>query len=316
MENLQTSVHFERKRAELAAYECAIQNPLTIGLVQEAVRHGTLTLVLGAGVSSGLGLPQWEPLIESIYRDVYSSIYPGGDLGFVGSAKKLYSSAVMVRHIESLIGFSSNAREILRRKLYENFDSSGYYHLIRPICEYFLARSLRNPVRHVISYNFDNVLELCMHDAGEHGVSTVYSSATYPIHKDGVTIFHPHGYIPHPDEPGEFDFDEPVVFSEVDYNLHYMDPSHWANVLQLHHFMNRSCLFIGTSLSDPNTRRLLDHARHRTGRLNRHISIQRLKSDKMLTAFIERDLKSLGVTPLWVEEYADIQKVLGICSRY
>jgi hypothetical protein len=67
-----------------------------------------------------------------------------------------------------------------------------------------------------------------------------------------------HGYIPY--ERGDVKYDE-IIFSEDQYNRAFQDPFFWGNVVQVNQLTSSTGLMIGMSLSDRNTRRILDSIR-------------------------------------------------------
>ena len=276
-----------------------------------------MTLVCGAGVSAKLNIPTWDQLVDTLYRQIYRSISTDLKFGSITEMRRKgrTTNLTMIRNLENVGGFREEVRRAVRDRLYLKYDESSLKYLVTPICKLFLRKGLRYPIRDVITYNFDNTIERELRSLGRTDVHTVYTAESYPVHKRGIQIYHPHGFLPHPDDdPHNRALEANMVFSERDYNLHFMDPSHWANVVQLHHFMHRTCLFIGISMADINMRRLLDHAHERTKGHVRHISIQRAKGDNIADAYLEKDLSSLGMDTLWVTDYSEIPKVLRKCA--
>jgi hypothetical protein len=138
-----------------------------------------------------------------------------------------------------------------------------------------------------------------------------------------------------------------ITLGEDLYHQQYTDIYSWANLVQLSKFRDAHCLFIGTSFTDPNQRRLLDIANtHRGDAAMRHFVIKRryphdtietrlrrlleenedvfnrkvLQSiaftelvTEMIDAvhrFDENDASSLGVQTVWVDEFPQIPEVL------
>jgi hypothetical protein len=316
LSEVQIATRLAKAGSALGAYSAELQNPAIVRAVRKAGYDRTLTLVFGAGVSNDIKLPLWPNLVDSLYDDVYRQIDPRLKLSKLLALRAAgYSHATMIRHLEIMLGFPSIVRRMLRDRLYAKFDERGVKKLIDPICRLFLTAGASAATNHVITYNFDNALERCLKRNGRTDFTSIYSNDSYPLKSGGLRIYHPHGFLPHrEDDPNGHACDESIVFSERDYNEHFMDDGHWANILQLHHFMNRTCLFIGASLTDPNTRRLLDHARRKTGASVRHVSIQKSTKQVLTDNFVERDLASLGVATLWVADHGDIPKLLENCA--
>jgi hypothetical protein len=315
--------HLRKRRGELGALSEELSAAITpfiadapTAQVRKAFGTRCLSLVLGAGASAGLGLPGWDGLVDDVTSDIYRQIDSAIDISPISvlRQKQQTTNTTIIRHLENLVGFKSSVMHLVRERLYEKFDEDGAKALIRPMCELFLAPSLLTPVEHVITYNFDNTLERQLRTF-RPDVYPIYCADTYPQREPGVRIYHPHGFLPHKDDDPDGTMCGGMVFSERDYNLHFMDPGHWANVVQLYHFMNRTCLFIGISMLDPNMRRLADHAHVRIKDAPRHVSIQRTKGNSLADAYVERDLASLGIQVLWVKEYDDIPTALARCVR-
>lgn len=301
------------KREESAAYETVIRDPVTMRRVASAFRTGRLSLFLGAGVSSALKLPLWDTLVDQLAVEVYQELGRSDHSEVTKRARRLgFANTMMIRHLENVLPQATDFRRRIQGKLYQTFNEEGVAALIGPICDHFLSGP--NPVRHVVTYNFDNALERCLKRRGRPTYSVVHSSRSYPANMESdIHIYHPHGFIPHPDDDpvGE----EPVVFSERDYHHHFMDPGHWANVMQLQELMHRTVLFMGISMADPNMRRLLDQARSRTEGGVRHVAIQKDKGDPDLNFMVEADHRSLGVAPLWIPDFGDIPGLLADLTR-
>lgn len=294
--------------AEIQKYRTIIEDPRAIGRCKSAYKARRLTLFLGAGVSDDLGIPRWDKLVGLIYADVFRMFGEDRAAELALRSRALgYNNSTLIRQLETAVGYPRDLWKLARHHLYENFDEAQTKALIEPLCNNFILN--HGTVRHIVSYNFDNVIERYLKSRGNKHVSPIYSGKTY-VGQGDLRIYHPHGYLPHPaDDTGNAALDEGVVFSERSYNSQYMDTGSWENVVQLHHLMSRTCLFIGASLSDPNVRRLLDHSQSRTVTGRRHLSVQRHKGDKIMNYIIEKDFASLGVETLWVREYADIPKL-------
>ncbi len=214
------------------------------------------------------------------------------------------------------MNFRSKVLELLRQCLYEKYRAKKARVLLETICHQFLSNGPYS-TQHVITYNFDNTLERCLGGLGRD-YHVVHSAATFSKTKRMLRIYHPHGYLPHPsDDPEDHFLEEAVVFSERDYHGQYMQSANWVNAFQLHHFMSRSCLLIGLSVSDPNLRRLLDYARtqHCGVHPHRHFAIQKLEKSRLQNRLLSMQLEGLGVKVLWVRKYSEISELLNSCCE-
>ena len=73
-----------------------------------------------------------------------------------------------------------------------------------------------------------------------------------------IPIYHVHGYIPY--QNSNINYDD-IIFSEDQYNRAFQDSFFWGNVVQVNQLTSTTGLMIGMSLSDRNTRRILDSIR-------------------------------------------------------
>lgn len=312
----QAAIRLAQLADGVRSFAPALASQETITIVQKALRENAVTLVIGAGASTALKLPVWDKLVEDLFRDVYLEINPSLDTDGMISTLRVrgYSSSMLIRHLECVVGYSSSVREMLRHRLYVGFQEAGAVELLEPISRMFLCENAPAPVDRVITYNFDNALERTLARCGVQ-FSVAFSDKSYSTMGSGVQIYHPHGYLPHSEDDMEDQaLEHPVVFSEQDYNLHYMDLGHWANIAQLESFLHRTCFFIGFSFIDPSVRRLMDHAHKRTGPDIRHVSILRTKGNALAEQFIEEDLRSLGVQPLWARDLQHIPHLIELCA--
>lgn len=138
-----------------------------------------------------------------------------------------------------------------------------------------------------------------------------------------------------------------ITFGESIYHKQYTDIYSWNNIVQINKFRDSNCLFIGSSLTDPNTRRLLDIARKQKGKDNenhftfriRHTkeriknklqyllsennqllnekSLAQLNFDEtveflitIIEKFEESDTNSFGVKIIWINDYNEIPLIL------
>jgi hypothetical protein len=114
-------------------------------------------------------------------------------------------------------------------------------------------RNRRFGVRSVITYNYDNLLEMAL--SRKRPYKAVYSKDG--DYGDHLPVFHVHGYVPH--DRGEIDRkNDAIIFTEEQYNSVASDPYSWSNIVQLREMSSSTGLMIGLSLSDRNIRRLLD----------------------------------------------------------
>jgi hypothetical protein len=239
-----------------------------------------LTLYLGAGVSVGNGLPTWERLVLAMYYSVMSQQRLGSWRPF---ANYLYAIAewqlgqtrepleITARKLRNLYGSDGDGRddrEAFLRDLWETLwagfvDDDGrpsaevHPQAIRAgnptldaVARLIEAGSASRGVRGVITYNYDNLVEMVLE--GVHHQS-IYQVG--PLEEDAFPIAHVHGFVP---LSGDGSLPDDIVFTEDQYHMAARDPYSWANLVQIQAMSSTVGLMVGLSLSDRNIRRLLD----------------------------------------------------------
>jgi hypothetical protein len=228
--------------------------------------------------------------------------------------------------------------------LYENADKEKESPLFKEIIQYCIAPGKSPNLDSIITYNYDDLLESHLNsldiDVPYQSVYTVGMNTK----GDVLPIYHVHGYLP---EEGHLTTSNNITLSESIYHQQYNDVYSWNNIVQINKFRDYNCLFIGTSFSDPNLRRLLDIAMLQRGPENgsHYIIKRRYKEEdvkvkleeilqknaalldekqkanlslnevsksliKIMESFDVKDAESFGVSTIWVNEYDDIPNVL------
>jgi hypothetical protein len=211
--------------------------------------------------------------------------------------------------------------------------------LLRALADAIRSRPGVAGVRGLVNHNFDDVFDELMRSVGIP-CQTIASPSDrlLPGH---LACYHVHGVVksrsfvasnaasgrrsPAPLRSGNF------VFSEDQYHREYFEPYRWSNLTQTLQLGSRDGLFVGSSLSDPNIRRLLD-ATHRQFPDRRQYAILRrsrslVKSGDKVDDYVFNLFESLettafedmGVYVLWVDEFAQIppliRRVAGLPAR-
>lgn len=160
-----------------------------------------------------------------------------------------------------------------------------------------------------------------------------------------LPIYHVHGFLP---QKGKLSKANQVTLGEAIYHEQYTNTYSWNNLVQINKFRKNNCLFIGSSLTNPNIRRLLDIAKQqKSSEDSNHFTFRRRydenyvrdqlryaldKNNKLLNEksisslsfeetsklliqiiekFEENDGLSLGVNTIWIESYEEIPKILA-----
>jgi hypothetical protein len=264
--------------------------------------EGNLALFVGAGISMGCGLPSWE---DSVSR-VVAKAWKGQP---------------------DLIQLLTTDRNILsaryaKKKLADKFNEAVYNALYDGTVEISacVKAIAKSGIRQICNFNFDDLIAEALLTEGI-ATQVVAPGQPFDACQDEVIVYHPHGILPRSHDEKEV-ADAKIVFSEDDYHNLYSDPYSWANITQLSLLTSKSVLFIGLSMQDPNLRRLIDIARNR-GFTNQHFAVFKdpvfgqPKSShaelQKLKSLIDIDMKSLGITPWFVDSYDKLTEILERC---
>lgn len=218
-------------------------------------KNGDLVIVLGAGVSKDYGMPDWNDLI----RELLVRVLINNDSCHKNKAENLSklflkrfnnSPLVIVRILEEYFNKNgdNNFNEIIREILYKDYKDGYSTEIFRRIADLCLDNNLDS----IITYNYDDNIEQVL-DKKKIEYESIYEKEQNPD-SEKMSIYHVHGYLPKDNNLGG----EHLVLSETAYHEQYSNVYNWNNITQINKFKNKTCLFIGVSLTDPNLRRLLD----------------------------------------------------------
>lgn len=340
--------------------------------LRKAYRGNNLTLYLGAGVSVGNGLLSWDRLVLAMYfsavkrDDLLHAIRPFPNYLYAISEWHLERRRepldITARKIRNLYKDETLFLNKLYETLYAGFTppgSSGVQPLnvptllqanptLKAVAKLCTKRgSNRRSVRSVISYNYDNLLEIALEDAK---VQPIWR-ADQRLKRGALPIYHVHGYIP---VEGSRSTPEEVVFTEEQYYLAAQNAYSWSNLIQIKQLSSSVGLMVGLSLTDRNMRRLLDALRRTPVPPENYVLLQKpqwpkpdqndldgidKKADKYFDRFIksgrkkgpkkytqieeiigaveesdfdEQDqvLKELGVHPIWYTDHKEVPAII------
>jgi hypothetical protein len=180
-----------------------------------------------------------------------------------------------------------------------------------------LCRSIARLGHHlnsILTFNYDNLLEQALISEG-YDCTAVYAADTWAS-ISGIPVYHPHGYLPATMEEGR---QYPLVLSESDYHSQYYSPHLWSNVAISRILLESVCLFVGTSLTDPNVRRLIDASHREQPKKNHYIIAPSPVSQgtpedcpigQAVVEVFAASYQQLGITPLWFNSYSDIPAIV------
>jgi hypothetical protein len=248
----------------------------------EALSKGTGSLFVGAGVSAGSGLPDWEQALSELTKERLSI------------------------EIDRSDSFPLLAQYIV------NKDMGNRGSLISSLKSIFHRLSRQNPNHHAISLmnvktiwttNYDTLLEEAF--AGSHiAVRVNDDGITWPIPAADIEIIKMHGCI---DRSRQDD----IVITQEDYeDYHIRRP---ATVQRLRQdIITKSLLFVGYSFRDPNVASLFTIARRlKSSATQTHYMIAKRgrRADLRAASWYE-DLRRAGIHVVEVDDYSQIPRIL------
>lgn len=317
----------------------------------EKLRHSykneKLVFVLGAGLSMSYGLPSWNTLLQKLMVTTIENEQSASN-----ALSKLFteifapSPLIAGRYLQKFYETNNHSfEEAVRKVMYSEFDINKPSELMSEIIRFCVAAGKSPNLDSIITYNFDDLVEQHLKSISsiEIPYKSIYGVGMNPEPGE-LPIYHVHGYLP---KAGKLTEDNQITFGESIYHKQYSDIYSWNNIVQINKFRDFNCLFMGTSLTDPNIRRLLDIAKLQKGKSKEYhfifkkrysendvsISLESLLQQnkilldekskanlnfgetvkfliKTIESFEENDSSSFGVKTIWVDEYSEIPEIL------
>jgi hypothetical protein len=223
---------------EVNVFDELTYSPRASNFLAEHLQRGTLVLFLGAGVSKGMGLPNWVEYVNKIRQKVC--------LTPVSSDSNAEDLQIAADEVENKCESEEKYFQILKSCLYEDIEELSSTvlknDLITAVCA-LLMGSKRGNIRKVITLNFDSMIEWFL---------SLYGFITRVVYQlpalegaEDVRIYHPHGFLPHgslglPDS----DF---VILGLDSINKRLGTPGDlWFEMVR-HLLRSSVCLFVGLS---------------------------------------------------------------------
>lgn len=281
-----------------------------------ALKSGRLTLVCGAGVSVGAGIPVWNQLLLQLLESMIERLSKDHSLDLGSNAaeefNKRHSATALIvgKYLKNNLGkdFGKKVRDALYGAKPTTCE------LINAIVD--LSRPQRDgkPIDSIVTFNFDALIEENLSAANILN-RAIYTEAIKHDPNE-LPVYHVHGYLP---RTGKIPDETDIVFSEDAYHSQFIDPFSWSNLIQLNKLTQNTCLFVGVSLTDPNLRRLLDVAwRKNPDKTLSHYIVKKLPRfgladdvlDDLARLLEEQDANALGINVIWVDNYDEIPSIL------
>jgi hypothetical protein len=213
---------------------------LLMNHLARALNESRVAVVLGAGISKPLGLPDWPTLIERLYESRGEPKPASGSLP--AQAEYLFSKYFKDDPVEANKAVSTSLyRDFLLK--YETLRLNATMSAIGSL----VMSSVRGRATSVITFNFDDLLEAFLEFHG-FVVHSVGDPAHLTRTADAV-VYHPHGLLPiRPNAK----ISSEIVFDKKRYSQIVGDERNpWRQVI-VSTLRTRLCLFIGLSGDDDN----------------------------------------------------------------
>ncbi len=148
------------------------------------------------------------------------------------------------------------------------------------------------------------------------------------IPNEAVRIYHVHGYIPSVDEQ-QYAKSPSIVLSIDEFFALINDSSSWNYTAQLNSIMTTNCLFIGSSLTDLSTKRMLNMASAQPIKTNKYVLDAYTPMDRnklhtnpkeILREIKDHYLKNIGVSVIDCDEgfdrlFSEIAKISNVKTK-
>lgn len=317
--------------------------------LEETYREKGLVLALGAGVSVGCKLPNWEELLKRLMARCFGEEGPVLYQGLKDNGYTLPAIAGVIENACLEQGFEHS--ELVRQELYRDFpffpdgvdkgnrgEFTRYVEGCNPTLRAVASLCARkdegkrtyspNPLIHaVVSFNLDAVLEAYVVARYMKRLLRTVERPSAGTMPGKINAYHMHGYLRFDKYKGDptKEASDALVFTEQEYFDFFNQPTSLFNYTFLYLLREHSCLFIGLSMNDDNVRRLLhyskterEHSFAREGvsrpderEIIRHFAILPDWTAPEINHLTEASLKRLGTHVLWVSDFGEIPERLG-----
>lgn len=232
-------------------------------LIDRLAKDDDLVLILGAGVGFDSGLPNWSELL----RDVLSELggrWLGGRLDtaqlrtlaeeILRREDLLAAGTIAETLAASITGFAGVVKQCLYK---EHSDAREWPIGLLAHRAAFLALTVG--MSSVITTNFDNLFDLSLEEQVKRGgFDRVVRSIARPGLKtraNDISVYHVHGFLPFRGSEKSSTTGR-IVLGERDF---YEKPDlvAWRTSVYEEAYQARTCLFVGSSVTDPNMTRYL-----------------------------------------------------------
>jgi hypothetical protein len=239
--------------------------------MRQELNNNRLGLVLGAGISTDLGFPEWDDLIERIAKhpDInanYTDKKPISPTSIsqllfqqyrLNQLKKVEKEDLSYNRIEMKI--NAGWKRIVCDALYQEVpeDIKELKDKDKILCAFI---NIIKRIKITVNYNFDDSLERMLaasrtpkEKSRTRGYKTVWSTAIQ-LTPNSRVIYHPNGYLPRQLDDNS---SEQLVFLEDSFADQLIDSMSGHYAFLMNHLSQTTCLLMGLSLKDPTLKHLL-----------------------------------------------------------
>ena len=275
--------------------------------LKQAMNIRKVSLILGCGVSMPYNSKMdWDKLVNSMYdllSDEHKFSVEGKDTAF-----KLIGSDNLSKSQYVKMVLDKNYLNAVYKTIYSGFNVK----MLNKQTSLFSCADLIEKtrlVKKVITYNYDDFLELLLK---ERGVS--YNSM-YSINSalnNDLPIYHVHGYLPKnaeklsAKEKGKRS--QELVLTEDEYFKCYSNSLNWQVAVQLMTFKDDCCLLVGNSATDFNEKKILHETIGSSSNRKARFAIipmNNLSNEDLLKIYSYFE-NELGVRIIWADNVDDI----------
>lgn len=275
----------------------------------------SFAIVLGAGVSCSEGAETWDQLLRTIKRKLelklgvnsLSDGLPTTTGNTTLAIAQLYKETLSTREYFDTIYSSIYASPPI---------PSHTNTLAKVVADLIINNNDRRDFR-VMSYNYDNYIELYLNDRMRY--ESVFNKNYNRCGK--FPIYHVHGFMPYGyrENSNSEEYENSIILTEGEYNNLYNDAYKWQIGIQLSFFRENRCLFIGSSLQDPNFRRLLRMATDEKGNgTPNHFAIVYNQNNRLSGSELNIAINyffNMGIEIIWTDERDEIRNIVETLSR-
>ena len=227
--------------------------------IANKLNRGNVVLVLGAGVSFFYGLPNWSDLLAGLRNNGSGHSIPEVN-DYQEWAQRILDKLFLSNEVKFLEAvhnglYGPDYKVLAIEKIVD--DPS-----LRAIGTMGVGND-RGTVDTIVTFNYDSLLESYFQHNGLSVVPVI--SENQPTKKANITVYHPHGFLPHP--RSGFARSQNIVLAQSQYDKTVATP--WESTLE-NLFATRFCIFIGLSGNDERLVSLLE----KVCRRNEHAKVE------------------------------------------